>query len=83
MNREKPQKNNGANSRWIQYLGFPGGTSGKETTCQCRRHKDVSTIPGLGRSPGGGYGNPLQCSYLENAMDRGAWQDTVHGITKS
>ena len=47
MNREKPQKNNGANSRWIQYLGFPGGTSGKETTCQCRRHKDVSTIPGL------------------------------------
>ena len=45
--------------------------------------RDASSIPGLGRSPGGGNGNPLQYSYLENPMDRGAWQATVHGVTKS
>ena len=44
---------------------------------------DPSLIPGSGRSPGGGYGNPLQYSCLENPMDRGAWQALVHGITKS
>ena len=41
-------------------LGFPGGASSKELTCQCRRLKDLCSIPGLGRSPGGGNGNPLQ-----------------------
>ena len=40
-------------------------------------------IPGLGRTPGGGHGNPLQYSCLENPMDRGAWWATVHGVTKS
>ena len=45
--------------------------------------RDASSIPGLGRSPGGGNGNPLQYSYLENPMDRGAWQATVHGVAKS
>ena len=44
---------------------------------------DVGSIPGLGRSPGGGNGNPLQYSCLENPMDRGAWQVTVHGVAKS
>ena len=44
--------------------------------------KDVGSIPGLGRSPGGGSGNPLQYSSLENPMDRGAWWATVHGIEK-
>ena len=44
---------------------------------------DVGLIPGLGRSPGGGNGNPLQCSELENPMGRGAWWTTVHGATKS
>ena len=44
---------------------------------------DLSSIPELGRSPGGGHGNPLQYSCLENPMDRGAWQATVHGIVKS
>ena len=39
--------------------------------------RDTGLIPGLGRSPGGGHGNPLQCSCLENPMDRGAWRDTV------
>ena len=44
---------------------------------------DAGSIPGSGRSPGGGNGNPLQYSCLENSMDRGAWQATVHGVTKS
>ena len=45
--------------------------------------RDMDSIPGLGRSPGEGNGNPLQYSYLENPMDRGSWQATVHGVTKS
>ena len=45
--------------------------------------RDVSLIPGLGRSPGGGHGNPLQYSCLVNSMERGAWQATVHGVAKS
>ena len=45
--------------------------------------RDAGLIPGSGRSPGGGNGNPLQYSCLENLMDRGAWQATVHGVTKS
>ena len=44
---------------------------------------DVGLIPESGRSPGGGHGNPLQYSCLENAMDRGAWQVTVHGVKES
>jgi len=44
---------------------------------------DMGLIPGSGRSPGGGHGNLLQCSCLENSMDRGAWRVTVHGVTKS
>ena len=43
---------------------------------------DLGSIPGLGRSPGEGNGNPLQYSCLENSMDRGAWQATVHGVAK-
>ena len=45
--------------------------------------KDMGSIPGSGGSPGEGNGNPLQCSCLENPMDRGAWQATVHRVTKS
>ena len=52
--------------------GFPGGSDGKESTCNVG---DLGSIPGLGRSLGGGYGNPLQHSYLENPMDRGALWD--------
>ena len=44
---------------------------------------DVGSIPESGRSPGGGHGNPLQYSYLENSMDRGTWGATVHGVAKS
>ena len=44
---------------------------------------DAGLIPGLGRSPGGGHGNPLQCSCLENPMDRGAWRATDHRVANS
>ena len=59
---------------------FPGGSNGKEAICNMG---DLGLGPGLGRSPGGGHGNPLQCSCLENPMDRGAWWATVHGVAKS
>ena len=45
--------------------------------------RDTDSVSGLGRSPGGGHGNPLQYSYLENLMDRGAWRAVVHGVTKN
>ena len=45
--------------------------------------RDAGSVPGLGRSPGGGHGNPLQYSCLENPMDKGAWQATVHRVAKS
>ena len=45
--------------------------------------RDAGSIPGSGRSPGGGHGNPLQYSFLENPMDRGAWQAIVHRVAKS
>ena len=45
--------------------------------------RDVGSITGLGRSPGEGNGKPLLYSYLENPMDRGAWQATIHGVTES
>ena len=45
--------------------------------------RDVDLIPGSGRSPGGGHGNPPQYSCLQNSMNRGAWQDMVHGVAKS
>ena len=57
-------------------MDFPGGASGKEPACQCKR-------PGSGRSPGGGHGNPLQYSCLENPMDRGAWWAIVYRVAES
>ena len=60
-------------------MGFPGGSDGKESTCNAG---DPGSIPGLGKSPGEGNGNPLQYC-LENSMDRGAWWASVHGIAKS
>ena len=55
----------------------------KNSTADTRDIRDVGSIPGLRRSPEVGNGNPLQCSCLENPMDRGAWQATIHGVTKS
>ena len=65
------------------YIGFPGGAGGKESACQCGGYKDTGLIPGLRRSPGGGHGNPLQDSYLENATDKGVWWARVHRVAKS
>ena len=60
--------------------GFPGGLHSKESACNAG---DLGLIPGLGRSPREGNGNPLQYSCLGNPMDRGAWWATVHGVAKS
>ena len=72
----------------IKYIydkptGLPQWLSGKESTCNAGDTGDVGLICGSGRSPGGGHGNPLQYSCLENSMDRAAWQATVHRVTKS
>ena len=58
---------------------FPGGSVVKNLPANAG---DLSSIPGLGRSLGEGHGNSLQYSCLENSMDRGAWQATVHGIAQ-
>ena len=62
------------------FEGFSGGSGGTESACNSG---DPGSIPGSGRSPGGGNGNPLQYSCLENSIDRQAWRATVHGVTKS
>ena len=64
-----------------QFWRLPRWLSGKESTCQCRRR---GLTPGSiqERPPGEGNGNPLQYSCLENPMDRGAWQATIHGVSK-
>ena len=61
-------------------VAFPGGSDGKESDCNTG---DVGLIPGLGRSPGGGCGNLLQYSCLENPMNRGDLRATVYGVAKS
>ena len=61
-------------------MGFPGTSDSEESACNAG---DLGSIPVLGRSPGEGKGYPLQYSCLENSMDRGAWQVTVHGVSKS
>ena len=60
--------------------GLPCSSDGKESACNAG---DLSSIPGSRRNPGEGNGYPLQYSGLENSMDRGAWQATVHGVAKS
>ena len=62
------------------YMGFPGGSAGKESACNVG---DLDLIPGLGRCPGEGKGYPLQYSCLKNPMDGGAWWGTVLGVAKS
>ena len=63
--------------------GFPGVLVAKNPPANAKEVRDTRSVPGSGRSPGGGHGSPLQYSYLENPMDRGAWQTTVHEVTKS
>ena len=55
----------------------------KNLPANARDVRDMGSTPGLGRSPEGGHSNPLQYSYLENPVDRGAWQATVHSVAKS
>ena len=61
-------------------MGFPSGSAVEESTCNAR---DTGLIPGWEKFPGGRHANPLQCSCLENPMDREAWWATVHRVTKS
>ena len=61
-------------------MGFPSGSESKESACNAA---DLGSILVLGRSPGEGNGYPLQCSCLENPMDRGAWWAKVHGVTET
>ena len=56
--------------KWSTFWGFPGGSEGKASACNVT---DLGSVPGSGRSPGEGNGNPLQYSCLENSMDGGAW----------
>ena len=72
-----------SSSSSIQYLDFQGGTVVKNLPANAGGARDASSIPGSGRSPGSGNGNPLQYSWLENSMDRGAWQAVVHGVANS
>ena len=67
----------------MAMLGFPGDASRNEPACQGRRHKRFRLNPWVGVIPGEGQGNPLQDSCLKNPMDTGAWQATVHWVTKS
>ena len=64
----------------LRYRGFPGGSGSKVSVCNAG---DLGSIPGRGKFPGEGNGNPLQCFCLENPIDRGALQATVQGPAKS
>ena len=64
----------------LTVMGFPGGSEVKASGCNAG---DSGSVPELGRSPGEGNGNPLQCSCLENPRDGGAWLAAVYGVTQS
>ena len=66
--------------RYDKRWGFPDGSVVKNLPANAGA---AGSIPGLGRSPGGGNGNPLQCSCLGNPVDRGAWWAMIHGVSKS
>ena len=68
---------------YICITGHPWWLSSEEFPCNARAARDVGSIPGWGRSPGGGHSSPLQYSCLENPVDRGAWWATVHRVAES
>ena len=70
------------NNSILLKICFPSGTSDQEPACQCRDVRDMGSIPGSGRSPGGGHGYRLQYSCLENPMNREAWRATVHRVAQ-
>jgi len=72
-----------SSSSSIQYLNFQGGTVVKNLPANAGGARDASSIPRSGRCPRSGNGNPLQYSWMENSVDRGAWQVTIHGVAKS
>ena len=78
LNLQKSCKSNTENS-YTPSTQISGGAISKESACNAG---DLGLIPGSGRLPREGNGNPLQYSCLENPMDRGAWQATVHGVSK-
>ena len=67
----------------IFHTAFPGSSVVKNLPASAGATEDTRSVPGSGRSPGEGDGNPLQDPCLENSVDRGAWQATVHGATES
>ena len=67
----------------MSWMGFPGGSVSKESACNTRDSRDTGSVLGSGRFHRGGNGNPLQYFCLENPMDKGAWQATVHRVAKS
>ena len=69
--------------KYADLRGFPGGSLVRNLPANAGAVRDLGLIPGSERSPGGGNGNLLQYSCLENPMDRGAWRATVHEVTKS
>ena len=75
------------NLKIINYIyeigGSPGDIVVKNLPANAGNTRDAGLIPGSGRFPGGGHGNPLQYSCLENPLDRGAWQAIVNGVTES
>ena len=71
---------NMTSTKSFSFRIFPGGSDSTESACKAG---DPDLIPGLGRSPGEGNGNPLQYCCQENSTDRGAWRAIVHGVTKS
>ena len=70
------------NIQYLIYLGMRGFRGGSALKNPLANAGDIGSIPGSGRSPGEGNSYPLQCSYLGNPTDRGAWWATVHGVTK-
>ena len=65
---------------FLRASGFPDGSDGRESACSAG---DLGSVPGSGRSPAAGHGNPFQYSCLENPVDRGAWWATAHGVAES
>ena len=62
--------------------GFPDGSGGEESICNAGDPGELGSVPGTGRSPGGGHGNPQQCSCLKSPMDRGIWWATSKGLQR-
>ena len=80
---DRRQLSDWAELNWIDVLDFPGATVVKNLPASPRDARDMGSIPVLGRSPERSHGNSLQYSCLENAIERGSWQSTVHGIAKN